>query len=88
MTISKAIAVLALLLVAGCGGPDKVACDPALPQNALANREPPPPGFVAPSFLAAPCPPGDTKTAQQTTPAPAANGSSHTRDSSAAVSDR
>jgi hypothetical protein len=60
MTISKAVALIALLLVAGCGGPDKLACDPKLPQTARA-AEPPPPGFSAPTFIAPPCAPGSTK---------------------------
>ena len=65
MTIVKVAPLLALLVVAGCGGPDKVACDPKLTPTAFANREQPPPGFKAPDFVAGPCSADDLKAAQK-----------------------
>jgi hypothetical protein len=64
MTIIKAAAAMTLLLLGGCswfGGPDKLACDPSLPKGFAVSREPPPPGFAAPTLMAPPCAP-DTKT--------------------------
>ena len=66
MTIIKSAAILSLLLVAGCGGPDKVACDPHLSPAAYANREKPPPGFNAPDFVPGPCSADEMKTAEKT----------------------
>jgi hypothetical protein len=67
MTIMKAAAVTSLLLLGGCswfGGSDKLACDPSLPANFTVSREPPPPGFAAPTLMAPPCAPATkTKTA-------------------------
>jgi hypothetical protein len=66
MTIIKSAAILTLLLVAGCGGPDKVACDPRLSSAAYASREKPPPGFNAPDFVPGPCSADELKAVEKT----------------------
>jgi hypothetical protein len=75
MTIIKAAAAMALLLLSSCswfGGPDKLACDPSLPQGYALSREPPPPGFAAPTLMPPPCTPDTGKKMADGTPASAA----------------